>query len=302
MDRAGQLERRVRDGTFAITAEVVPPLSADPGDLLARAAPLKGLVDAVNVTDGAGARTAMSSLAAAAILAQAGIEPVLQFTCRDRNRIALAADLVGAAALGVKNLLIIHGDDPATGDQPDATAVFDLDSRQMMSLAQAMRDEGRLPPDREIATPPHFFIGCADSPHDPADDWKPNGLLAKIGAGAQFAQTQFCFDLGVAERYGARLAQAGVTDRLRFLYGVGPLASAKSARWMNENLFGVSIPEAIIDRLEGARDARAEGLRICIELIEGLSRLPHVDGVHVMAPTQGSGAIAEVLRGADIAR
>ncbi|MDX1574800.1 MAG: methylenetetrahydrofolate reductase, partial [Kiloniellales bacterium] len=195
MAALSQLQRKLSAGEFAVTAEVTPPLSADAGSLLAKAAPLRGRVDAVNVTDAAGARAAMSSFAAAGILAGNGIEPVLQITCRDRNRIALACDLLGAAAQGVSNLLILHGDEPAAGDQPEAAPVYDLDSRALMALARQMRDEAMLPSGRRIEPPPHFFIGAADTPRDPDADWRPTGLEAKAAAGADFVQTQFCFDL-----------------------------------------------------------------------------------------------------------
>jgi len=302
MQRASILEGLIAEGRFVVTAEVVPPLAAAPDEILTRVAPLRGLVDAVNVTDAAGARTTMSSLVGSAILVQAGFEPVLQITCRDRNRIALAADLIGAGALGIKNMLILRGDDPSGGDQPDAKPVFDLESSDVMALARTMRDEGRLGPEREIIAPPHFFIGGADTPRELPDDFEPTSLAAKIEAGAQFAQTQFCFDVGTAERYTAALARHGITDKLAIILGVGPIATARSARWMNENLFGVSVPDAIIERLENADDERAEGRAICKELVEAFSRLPHVAGVHLMAPMQGARAIADVLASADIAR
>ena len=292
---AGRLQRRLSCGGFAVTAEVTPPLAADAGALLAKAAPVRGLVDAVNVTDAAGARVAMSSFAAAAILAGNDIEPILQITCRDRNRIALAGDLLGAAAQGVRNILVLRGDDPAGGDHPEAKPVHDLDSRDVMALARRMRDQGSLASGREIESPPAFFIGCADSPHDPEPGWQPQGLIAKADAGAQFVQTQFCFDLGMARRYLTRLAEAGVTERLAVLIGVGPIASARSARWMRDNLFGVGVPDPVIERLERAPDSRAEGQKICVELIQGLREMPGAAGVHVMAPRQGLASVARVI-------
>jgi methylenetetrahydrofolate reductase (NADPH) len=171
MSEPGGLERLLAAGRFAVTAEVTPPLSADAGVLLARTAPLKGRADAVNVTDGAGARVTMSSLAAAAILARAGIEPVLQVTCRDRNRIALAADLIGAAALGITNIMALHGDDPKGGDLPEAKPVYDLDSRGIMAMARQLRADGTLPSGRAVKPPPRLFIGGADTPFDPPADW-----------------------------------------------------------------------------------------------------------------------------------
>ena len=283
------------EGRFALTAEIAPPLTADAQSLHELAAPLRGLVDGINVTDSAGARTAMSSVAAAALLQDAGFEAVLQVTCRDRNRIALASDLLGAAALGVRNLLVLHGDDPARGDMPEAKPVYDLDSREVIALACRMRDEGTLPSGRAIKVPPRFLIGAADSPHDPAPDWWPDRLIAKQEAGAEFVQTQFCFDPGLVRRYLARLADFGLTGKMRFLIGVGPLASAASARWMNEKLFGVTVPEALITRLEQAGDQAAEGCRICVELIEELREIDGVAGAHIMAPRQGAAAIAAVI-------
>jgi len=289
------LRGRLAQAEFAITAEVAPPLTADPEVILAAAAPLLGRVDAINVTDAPGARAAVSSLAAAAILRRAGHEPVMQVTCRDRNRIAISGELLGAAALGIGNILVLHGDDPAGGDLPEAKPVYDLDSREVMHLARAMRDDGVLPSGRPIQSPPAFFIGAADSPHDPAPDWQPDGLIAKQHAGAEFVQTQFCFDAGVVRRYVARLADFGLTERLCFLIGVGPLASAASARWMNDKLFGVQVPDAAIARLERAQDPQAEGLRICVELIQELRQIDGVAGVHIMAPLRGAPAIADVI-------
>jgi methylenetetrahydrofolate reductase (NADPH) len=294
----GSLAARLAEGAFAATAEITPPLAASAEPLLALAAPLRGRVDAINVTDGAGARATMSSFAAAAILAREGFEPVAQVTCRDRNRIALAGDLIGVAAQGVRNLLVLHGDDPQRGDMPEAKPVYDLDSRGVMHMVREMRDSGTLPSNRAIEPPPRLFIGGADTPFDPPPDWAPESLLAKAEAGADFVQTQFCFDAEMVRRYMARLADAGLLERLSFLIGVGPLASVRSARWMNENLFGVTVPDSVIGRIEGATDQRAEGERICVELIEALREVPGVSGVHIMAPLGGSEAIAGVVESA----
>ena len=302
MTTASNLQRRLAGGQFVVTAEVIPPLSADPDQLLARAMPLRNLVDAVNVTDGAGARVTLSSFAAAAILAKAGIQPVLQITCRDRNRIALAAELIGAAAQGVRNILVLHGDEPKVGDEPEAKPVYDLDSKAVMTMARRMRDQGTLPSGRPIIPPPDLFIGGADTPIDPPRGWHPDGLLAKAAAGADFIQTQFCFDLGVARRYAARLVEAGVTEQLHLLIGVGPIASARSAQWMRDNLHGVTVPDGIIARLEGAADPASEGRRICMELVEGLRETPGISGVHLMAPLQGTDAILGVLNDVNLHR
>lgn len=290
------LSDRIKNKQFAITAEIVPPVSASADLLLHEAEHLRGLVDAINVTDGAGATTTMSSFAAAALLAGAGFEPVLQITCRDRNRIALTADLLGAAAQGSYNLLVLMGDDPAKGDQPEAKPVFDLDSRQVMSLARSLRDEAVLPSGKPVSSPPPFYIGAADMPLDPPADWKPDALQSKIDCGAQFTQTQFCFEPEVAGRFIGRLHDAGITEQVGVLLGIGPIVSAKSARWMNSNLYGVTIPEPTIARLEGASDAKAEGRAICAELIEQYRQIPGLAGVHIMAPAQKPDAIADAIK------
>jgi len=277
-----------------ITAEISPPLSSDPEDLLQKAMPLAGLADAINITDGASARVHMSALVAAAILVQHGVEPVLQLTCRDRNRIALQSDLLGAAALGIRNLLILTGDDPSAGDQPETKAVFDLDSRKLIETAAAIRDRHELPSGRKVAGHTDFFIGVADTPLDPPASWAPVSLQNKIAAGAQFAQTQFCMDAAIVGRYMYRLAEEGIAERFSVLIGIAPLPSARTALWMREHLPGTIIPDRLIDRLARASDPKAEGKRICIDLLNELEDIPGVSGAHIMAP-RNHNAIAEVL-------
>ena len=280
-----------------ITAEVTPPASADRDELFAKALPLKGLADAVNVTDGAGARPHLGAVTAAALLVEQGIEPVLQLTCRDRNRIALQSDLISAAASGVRNLLMIRGDDPSVGDQPDAKPVFDLDARRLLETARRLRDRGELPSGRKVTGRADFFLGAADNPIDPPPGWQPTGLQAKLAAGAQFVQTQFCMDAGVVRRYWARLAAHGITDKLSLIIGVVPPRSAKSARWIKEKLFGAVIPDAIVERMERASDSVAEGRRICLDLVRELANISHVAGVHIMAPGNDA-AVPEIIRAA----
>lgn len=291
------LQDRLRAGRFVLTAEVTPPVSADRNELIAKALPLKGLADAVNITDGAGARPHLGAVTAAAMLVQEGIEPILQFTCRDRNRIALQSDLLGAAASGVRNLLMLRGDDPSAGDQPDTKPVFDLDARQLLETARRLRDAGELPSGRKITGHADFFLGGADNPVDPPPGWEPKALQAKIGAGAQFVQTQFCMDTQVVRRYMARLAEHGIADKVYFLVGVVPLRSAKSARWMKEKLYGTIIPDALVDRMEQASDPAAEGRRICVDVVRELAEVPHVAGVHIMAPNNDA-AVPDVIRAA----
>jgi methylenetetrahydrofolate reductase (NADPH) len=295
MSKDNNLKSAIDSGEFIVTAEITPKLTADGAALVEQARPLRDRVHAVNVTDGAGARVTMSSLAAAALLARDGIEPVMQMSCRDRNRIAIPGDLIGAAALGIENILVLTGDDPKVGDEPDAKAVFDFTTLDIIALACRMRDEGLIASGREMLSRPAFNIGVVDVPIEPAPGWKPDRLAAKIEAGASFVQAQFCFDPGLVERYFQALGDAGILDSIAMIVGVGPIASARSARWMNDNLFGVTVPEKVIQRIEGADDQAEEGRRICVELIETYKKMPGVSGVHIMAPAQGPQRIADII-------
>jgi methylenetetrahydrofolate reductase (NADPH) len=278
------LQQKIAAGQFVMTAEVTPPVTFSRDELLDKALPLKGLADAVNITDGAGARPHLSALISSVILVQNGIEPILQLTCRDRNRIALQSELMGAAASGIRNLLALRGDDPSAGDQPDTKPVFDLDPRALLDTARRLRDRGDLPSGKEVSGKAEFFLGAADNPIDPPAGWEPKGLAAKVGAGAQFGQTQFCMDAGVVRRYIARLAEHGLDKKIPLFIGVAPLRSAKSARWMKDKLFGTIMPDAVIDRMEKASDPVAEGIRIAVDLIAEIAQIPNIGGVHIMAP------------------
>ncbi len=281
---ASRLRSLLESGQFVLTAEVTPPVSSHLPDLLAKAAPLRGLADAVNVTDGAGARAHLDSTVAARTLLDGGIEPILQLTCRDRNRIALQSQLLGAAALGIENVLLLRGDAPKEGDQPEAKPVFDLDAASLAATAVAIRDRGELPHGRKVGGSAHFFIGVADAPIDPPPGWHPESLERKVEAGAQFAQTQFCMDAGVLRRYVERLASLGIAQRLKLIVGVAPLVSARSARWIREHLRGSIVPDRLIERLEAASDPALEGRALCIDLVREYAQIPGVHGVHVMAP------------------
>jgi methylenetetrahydrofolate reductase (NADPH) len=236
----------------------------------------------------------MDSVTAAAILIDNGIDPVLQLTCRDRNRIALQSALLAAATLGVRNLLALRGDNPDAGDQPDAKAVFDLEARSLLQTAARMRDQAELPSGRKISGKADFFLGAADMPIDPPADWKPAALTAKIAAGAQFAQTQFCMDAQILRRYMARLSDFGIPQKLFMLIGVVPLRSAKSARWIRQHLFGSIIPDAMVDRMERAADPAREGKAILVEYLEEIATIPGVAGAHIMAPNHDD-AVPEVI-------
>jgi methylenetetrahydrofolate reductase (NADPH) len=285
---ASQLQQKLQSGDFVVTTEVSPPVSADIAEFIAKALPLKGLATAVNVTDGAGAKTHLSTLVASHFLLQNGIEPILQMTCRDRNRLALQADLMGAMALGLRNVLILSGDNPKVGDQPDTKAVGDLDSKALLATAHRMRAEHKLPPGTEIKGNTALVLGAADMPIDPPPDWNPASLLGKLDAGADFAQTQFCMDMGIVRRYARRLLDLGIAQRLPILIGVCPIPSGKSARWMKEKLFGTIIPDAVVERLDAAADAREEGKKICVEILRELATIPGIAGAHIMAPVNPS--------------
>lgn len=282
----GRLERVLRAGRFAVTAELDPPDSADPRDVYDRAAVLAEVCDAINATDAAGANVHMSSVAVSALLARAGYEVVMQVTCRDRNRIAIQGDVLGAAALGIANVLCITGDGTQTGDQPGAKPVFDLDSVSTLQIIRGMRDAGRFLSGRPITTPPRLFLGGVENPFAPPLDLRPLRLGKKVAAGAQFIQTQYCFDVPLFDRFMAQIRDLGLHERCYILVGVGPLRSARAAERMRTRVPGVHIPEAVIARLAGAQNQAEEGTRLCIETIEQLRQISGVAGVHVMAYRQ----------------
>jgi len=261
-----ELQRRLLDGSFVVTAELSPPVSTDPSEFIERALALRSAVTAINVTDGAGSKAHMSSLAASYFLVRSGVEPILQMTCRDRN------------------ILALRGDDPKLGDQPDTKPVFDLDTQALLATAQRMRRERTLPSGVEIKGKVNLVLGAAELPVDPPAGWRPQGLVSKLEAGAQFIQTQFCMDIGVVRRYASRLLELGVAQKLPILIGIAPIPSARSARWMKEKLYGAIVADRIVERLERAADPKAEGIAICVELLQQLAETPGVAGAHVMAP------------------
>ncbi len=282
----GRLERVLRAGRFAVTAELNPPDSADPREVYDRALVLSEVCDAINATDASGANTHMSSVGICALLCAAGYAVVMQISCRDRNRIAIQGDVLGAAAMGVCNVLCLTGDGVGVGDQPGAKPVFDLDSLSLLDTIRTMRDEGRFLSGREITVPPRVFLGAAANPFAPPLDFRPLRLAKKIAAGAEFVQTQYCFDMSMFRRYMARVRELGLHEKCFILVGVGPLVSARAARWMRRHVPGVHIPDAVVARLEGARDQKAEGKKLCIELIQEAREIEGVAGVHVMAYRQ----------------
>ena len=282
----GRLERALRSGRFVVTAELNPPDSANPEDAYARALVLSEVCDAINATDASGANCHMSSMAICALLTRAGYSPVLQISCRDRNRIAIQGDVLGAAAMGVSNILCLSGDGVQTGDHPEAKPVFDLDSTSLLQTIRTMRDDGQFLSGRKITTPPKVFLGAAANPFVPPFDWRPLRLAKKIEAGAQFIQTQYCFDVPMLRTYMEKVRDMGLDEKCFILIGIGPLASARTGRWIRSNVPGVHIPDNIIERLEGAEDQKKEGRQICIELIQEVKEIRGVAGIHVMAYRQ----------------
>ncbi|MGH3387694.1 MAG: methylenetetrahydrofolate reductase [Actinomadura sp.] len=271
-------------GRFAVTAEIEPPRDADPDAIARKAELLRGWVDAANVTDNQGATVHMSSLAGSLLALRAGIEPVMQLTCRDRNRLALQSDLLAAGALGIPNVLMMTGDHPKFGDHPEAKPVFDLDGMQLTWTARTMRDDGELMSGREIAKRPGWLIGTTENPFAPPLEFRARRLSKKVAAGAEFAQTQFVFDLDIFERWMADLRDLGVTERCAVLAGVGPIRSLRALEFMR-GIPGMVVPDDVERRLRAVpSDKVAEtGIELCVETIQRLTEIPGVAGVHVMA-------------------
>jgi methylenetetrahydrofolate reductase (NADPH) len=296
-----RLERVLRSGRFAVTAELNPPDSANAQDVYDAAIVLSEVCDAINATDASGAHCHMSSVAICALLTRAGYEPVYQISCRDRNRIAIQGDLLGAAAMGVKNVLCLTGDDVTAGDQPEAKRVFDLDSIQLLRMARIMRDRGMFLSGRKLTTPPRVFLGAAANPFVPPYDWRPFRLAKKVEAGAEFIQTQYCFDVPRLVQFMERVRDLGVDKQVYILVGVGPLRSEKAAEYMRTKVPGVFIPDEVVDRLAAVPKERkvAEGKRICVEIIQQVKEIPGVAGVHVMAYRQEE-LVAEIIEEAGL--
>jgi methylenetetrahydrofolate reductase (NADH) len=296
--------QRLAARQFAITAEIGPPRGADMAPIAEKAATLRGWVDAVNITDNQGATVRLSSLGGSIAALRAGIEPIMQLTCRDRNRIALQSELLSASALGVPNVLIMTGDHPRNGDHPDATAVFDLDSTRLLSVATDMRDKGTLMSGAELNPPPSWLLGAVENPPGhtasaadaAAAAEKATGRLAgKINAGAQFVQTQFVFDVAAFATWMERVRDLGLHERCAILAGVGPVRSQRALAHL-ATIPGVFIPDHVSERLSGLspEQFRAEGEKLCSEIIAQLADVPGVAGVHVMA-IGAEGAIPGII-------
>jgi methylenetetrahydrofolate reductase (NADPH) len=296
-----RLERVLRSGRFAVTAELNPPDSADPQSVYDRALVLAGVCDAINATDASGANVHMSSVGVCALLTRAGYEPVMQVSCRDRNRISIQGDLLGAAAMGVRNVLCLTGDGVQTGDQPQAKPVFDLDSIGLLRTACILRDQAQFLSGRSLETPPRLFLGAAANPFVPPLAFRAQHLAKKVEAGADFVQTQYCFDVERFEAFMGQVRDLGLDERVHILVGVGPLRSARAAAWMQANVPGVVIPDAVMHRLRAVppERQREEGKRLCIEIIQQVREMQGVSGVHVMAYRQEE-LVAEIIEEAGL--
>lgn len=286
---------------FVVTAELQTTDSSDPASVYELADALRSKVDAVNVTDNSAAHPHISGLAAAHLLLDRGVEPVQQFACRDRNRLALQADLLGAAALGVRNVCLMTGDDVSAGDHPEAKPIYDLDSIHLLRIARIMRDEGLYLSGRPLDDPPNFLIGAVENPFAPPLEFRPMRLGKKIEAGAEFFQTQICFNLPVMRLFMARAGELGLLDGVPILGGVFVLRSARAARYLRDRVPGIDVPDHIIERMDSVppEQQAAEGVRIAIEVVQELREVPGIRGVHVMSIRNDAGII-EVVEGAGL--
>jgi methylenetetrahydrofolate reductase (NADPH) len=290
----GRFERVLRAGQFAVTSELAPPDSADPEDVFRRARVFHGYVDAINATDGSGANCHMSSLAVCALLTRVGYAPIMQISCRDKNRIAIQGDILGGAAMGVCNILCLTGDGVNAGDHPQALPVFDLDSMTLLTTARTLRDEHRFLSGRKITFAPRVLLGAAENPFTPPAQWRAQRLAKKVAAGAQFIQTQYCYDVPLLKAFMRQVEDLGLLDKVFILVGVGPLRSAKAAEWMRTHVPGLHIPDPIIERMAGATDGAREGRNLCIDLIQEIRAVPGVSGIHLMAYRQEE-SVAEII-------
>jgi 5,10-methylenetetrahydrofolate reductase len=307
------LEKVLRAGYFAVTGELGPPQSADGSVIREKANLLKGVTDAVNITDNQTAIVRMSSIASAVLAMQEGLEPVVQMTCRDRNRLAIQADLLGAQALGVRNLLCLTGDHQSFGNHPTAKNVHDLDSVQLIHMVKTMRDECRFQCGDDIKGEcPRFFLGAAANPFGDPFEFRPYRLAKKVVAGADFIQTQLIYDIPRFREYMKRVVDLGLHEKVYILAGVGPIKSSGAARYMRDKVPGMIVQDVYVERMEAAiagipkeeKAARREawqttGTQMCIEQIQEIREIEGVAGVHIMA-IEWEEAVRPIVEGAGL--
>jgi methylenetetrahydrofolate reductase (NADPH) len=301
MSTQSRLQHILTKGEFAVTGECGPPRGADAEVITKKAALLKGCVDAVNVTDNQTAIVRMSSIAASALLIKNGLEPIMQMVTRDRNRIALQSDIMGAYALGIKNILCLSGDHQTFGSQPDAMNVFDIDSVNLIRTVQEMRDVGKDMSGFALKSPPQMFIGAAANPFADPFDYRITRLRKKINAGVDFIQTQCIYNISRFKEWMKIAHEEGLTDKVHILAGVTPIKSAGMAKYMANKVAGMDIPEDIIKRVADVpKDkAAAEGIKICLETIAELQEIKGVHGIHLMA-IEWEEIVSEIVKSAGL--
>ncbi len=301
------LERLLAAGEFVVCGEMGPPRSCNPEAITSKVKHFLGHVDAVNLTDNQTAIVRMSSIASAKLVLDAGLEPIIQMTCRDRNRIAMQSDLLGAAGLGIRNVLCLSGDHQRFGNDPQARGVFDIDSVQLVAMARAMRDESRLSAGDQTTHqkepyPTPLFVGAAANPFADPFEFRVVRLAKKIAAGADFIQTQAIYDIPRFERFMEMARDRGLHEKTAILAGVLPVRSHKALEYMKNDVAGMSIPDDLIERMKAAPDKEAaaeEGVQVCVELIERIRGIEGVRGVHIMPPMWES-VIPEVVKRAGL--
>lgn len=278
------LHRLLLEGAFVVTAEMQTSDSADPAWVTGLAETLKGNVDAVNCTDNSAAHAHISSMAASRLLIEDGVEPLMQLVCRDRNRLALQADLLGAAALGVRNIVCMTGDDVITGDHPQTKPIYDIDSVHLLRIARIMRDEGTYLSGRALTHAPNFLIGAVENPFAPPLEFRPMRLGMKIEAGAEFVQTQICFNLQKMRMFMSRCRELGLLEHVWVLVGIFVPSSARGVRYLREHVPGVDVPDDVVQRMGSVppEAQKEEGIRIALEIVEEVRSMPGVSGIHLM--------------------
>ncbi len=299
----GRFERALRSGRPVVTCEIGSPDGVDPADVRKRAKLVRDYVDAVNVPDNTGGVVHAAPIAACAILAQEGIDPILHMTCRDRNRMALQSDMLAANLFGIRNILCLSGDHMIHGDQPQTKPVYDIDSIALIDLANHLATTGTYLSGREIKPPPDLFPGCAAAPFAPPYEYRPIRLGKKVQAGARFVQTQIVFNVDRFREFMGRVHDLGIDKRVPILAGVAPIRSVKAATFMRDEVPGMEVPDRLVRRMEGAGDDKkkreAESIAICVEIIEEIRRIPGVAGFHIM-PIAWESAVAKISRDAHL--
>lgn len=295
------LEGLLRAGRFVVTAEMQPTSGADPEEVTRLATGLRGFVDAANCTDNPAARPHLSPLAAGALTDRAGVEPIVQLTCRDRNRLALQADLLGASALGARNVLLLTGDDVSAGDHPEAKPLYDLDSLHLLKIARILRDGGTFLSGRALTSRPSYFVGAVENPFAPPHDFRPIRLAKKIEAGAEFIQTQICFNLPRLREFMARAGEMGLLERVFVLVSVYVARSTRALRYLRDVVPGIDVPDATMARVDGAstKEQAEQGFRLALETVAALRETPGISGVHLIS-IHGQEAILRLIEAAGL--